>query len=122
MAYDEYFAESIDRILLDKGVMYTHKKMFGALVYMIAEKMCFALDNDKSTNQARLMLRIDPNDYDEMLNKYGAREMDFTGTPMKGFLFVDAEAFDDEDELTDWLQLALDFNPKAKKSQKTKKS
>lgn len=121
MAYDEYFAETIDRILLGKGVIYEHKRMFRGLIYMINEKMCFGLDTDKGTGEARLMLRIDPNDYEAMLSRYGAREMDFTGTPMKGFIFVDAEAFDDESELTDWLQLALDFNPKAKKSPKSKK-
>ena len=118
MAYDEYFAETIDRFLLDKGVVYEHKRMFGGLVYMINEKMCFGLDTDKGSGEARLMLRIDPNDYESMLKRHGAREMDFTGTPMKGFIFVHAEALEDEEELGEWLQLAIDFNPKAKKSKK----
>ncbi len=119
MAYDEYFAETIDRVLLDKGVVYEHKRMFGGLVYIVNEKMCFGLDTDKGSGEARLMLRIDPKDYDDMLQKYGAREMDFTGTPMKGFIFVHAEALEDEEELSEWLQFALDFNPKAKKSKKS---
>ncbi len=44
--------------------------------------------------------------------------MDFTGRPMKGYVFVEPEGIDTEKELEDWLQLCLDFNPKAKASKK----
>ena len=118
MAYDEYFAEVIDRVLQDKGIVFDHKRMFGGLVYMINDKMCFGLDTDKVSGEPRLMLRIDPDDYDHMLQKYGARKMDFTGRPMKGFLFIHPEALEDEEVLAKWLQLALDYNPKANRTKK----
>ena len=37
------------------------------------------------------------------------REMDFTGRPMKGYVFVEPEGFDADAELKRWLQLALAF-------------
>jgi len=46
--------------------------------------------------------------------------MDFTGRPMKGYIFVTPEGFDSEDELDYWMKLCLAFNPEAKSSKKKK--
>ena len=82
---------------------------------MVDGKMCAGIVNDQ------LMARIGPDVYDEVLQKSGVAPMDFTGRPMKGYVFVSAEAIDTESELEDWLQLCLDFNPKAKSSKKRSK-
>ena len=52
------------------------------------------------------------------LDKTGCKPMDFTGRPMKGFVFVTPEGFDTDDDLEYWLQLCLEFNPEAKASKK----
>jgi len=44
--------------------------------------------------------------------------MDFTGKPMRGFLFVNPEGLKSDDELDYWLALALDFNKIAKPAKK----
>jgi hypothetical protein len=44
--------------------------------------------------------------------------MDFTKRTMKGFVFVDSSAVESERQLNEWLNLALEFNPKAKSSKK----
>jgi hypothetical protein len=44
--------------------------------------------------------------------------MDFTGKPMSGFLFVEAEGVDMDKDLEFWVQQCLDFNPLAKSSRK----
>ena len=44
--------------------------------------------------------------------------MDFTGRPMRGFVFVNPAGLATDGELTGWLKLALEFNPKAKSSKK----
>jgi hypothetical protein len=44
--------------------------------------------------------------------------MDFTGKVLKGFLFVDPIGIDMQKDLEHWIQLCLDFNPKAKSSKK----
>ncbi len=68
------------------------------------------------------MARIDPDIYENVLSKKGCREMDFTGRPMKGYVFVSAEGIDKDKDLENWIQFCLDFNPKAKSSKKKKRA
>lgn len=44
--------------------------------------------------------------------------MDFTGRPMKGYVFVHPEGWESEASLAYWLGLALEFNPRAKRSKR----
>lgn len=115
MAYDEYLGERIKRILDDKKVEYLEKKMFGGLCFMVDSKMCVGIVKDE------LMARIGTDAYEEALKKEGCKEMNFTGRAMKGYVFLDAEATDMEEDLEYWIQLSLDFNPLAKASKKKKK-
>jgi hypothetical protein len=66
------------------------------------------------------MVRIDPDIYEIVLEKKGCREMDFTGRPMKGFVFVGPDGTKSKRDLQYWVTLALDFNKKAKSSKKKK--
>ena len=90
----------------------------GGLVFMVDDKMCVGIVKDD------LMARINPDEYESSLEKEGCVEMDFTGRSMKGFVYLKPDAIDLEEDLSYWLQLALDFNPLAKssKSKKKKKS
>jgi hypothetical protein len=56
------------------------------------------------------MVRIGKLPYQELLGQKGSRQMDFTGKPMRGFLFVDPDGFDTEEDLGFWTQKALEFN------------
>lgn len=116
MAYDEYLAERITNVLQHNHVSFIEKKMMGGLTFMVDDKMCVGVV--KNT----LMARIDPEFYEEALTKKGCREMNFTGRPMKGFVFVEPEGIDSDESLEYWIQLALDYNPKAKSSRKSKRS
>jgi len=115
MAYNEYLADRIRMVLRDKSVSYFEKKMMGGLTFMVDDKMCIGILKDN------LMARIDPEIYDQALTRYGCREMDFTGRPMKGFVFIEPEGVDMDDDLQYWIQQALDYNPKAKSSKSKKK-
>lgn len=44
--------------------------------------------------------------------------MDITGRPMKGFAFIDPKGFGLEKDLQYWVQLAVEFNPLAKRSKR----
>ena len=55
---------------------------------------------------------------EEAFTKTGCAPMDFTGRPMKGYVFVKPEGFDMDEDLEYWIDLALKFNPQAKKSKK----
>jgi hypothetical protein len=68
-------------------------------------KMCVGVE------KARLMVRLDPAVEAEALARPGCQPMDFTGRPMKGYVFVHPEAYESESQLRHWLTLALDFNP-----------
>lgn len=121
MAYDENLADRVRQVLQKKRVVFEEKKMMGGLCFMVDDKMCLGLDTDKSTGKPRMMARVGEESYTEALNKEYATEMAMTGRPMKGFVFVEPAGFDMQDDLDEWVQLCLDFNPFAKKSKKKKK-
>lgn len=82
---------------------------------MVNEKMCIGVDIDRQNGLDRLMVRVG-NAYEGLLKRKGCREMDFTGKPMKGFLFIYPEGFDSAKDLDFWVDKALEFNKEAKKS------
>ena len=112
MAYDEQLAERIRRSLRKARVQFEGKPMMGGLCFMVDGKMCVGVEKD------RLMARIDPAVYDAALHRKGCVPMDFTGRPMRGFVFVNSSGVTTEAELNGWLKLALEFNPKAKASKR----
>ena len=95
----------------------THKKvaekpMFGGLCFMVNDKMCLGVEKE------RLMVRLDPAVYDEVMSKEGCQPMDFTGKIMKGYVFVDLDALNTKTKLKYWVDLALEYNKIAKASKK----
>lgn len=114
MAYNELLADRMAQTLRELGVNYLEKKMFGGLVFMVNDKMCVGLNKDE------MMVRINPDDIEEALTQPGAKTMDFTNKPMKGFLTIMPEGYDMDEDLMHWIQLAVDFNPLAKASKKRK--
>jgi len=111
MSYDEFLAERIERILQERRVQFISKKMFGGVCHMVDEKMCTGvMKND-------LMVRVDPQLHEQMLEKPGTEPLDSAGY-MKGFILVDPEHTDMDEDLEYWVNLALEFNPRAKSSKK----
>jgi TfoX/Sxy family transcriptional regulator of competence genes len=116
MPYDENLADRVRQLFREMRINYEDKKMMGGICFLVNDKMCLGVVKDK------LMARIDPLAMDDALLKPGCREMDFTGRPMKGFVFVEPEGVDMDRDLEYWIRLALDYNPKAKSSKKSKKA
>lgn len=115
MAYNELLGDRIRQVLQQKGVAFEEKKMMGGLCFMVNAKMCVGIVKEE------LMARIGTNKYEEALKKEGCKEMNFTGRAMKGYVFLEPEAIDLDDDLEYWVQLCLDFNPLAKTSPAKKK-
>ena len=115
MAYSAELELRIDKILTSDKVMFESKKMMGGICYLVDGKMLAGIVDDK------LMARIDPNDYEKAMTMKSCAEMDFTGKSMKGFVFVHPEGIETDTELSSWLRMCLEFNPKAKASKKKKK-
>ena len=114
MAYDELLADRIRNILSDKKVASREMKMMGGLCFMVDEKMCLGIVKNS------LMARIGTSAYEAALSKKGVQPMDFTGRPMKGYVFIDPIAVDLDKDLEFWIQKCLDFNPHAIASKKKK--
>src|SRR5438034_329760 len=112
MPYDEALADRVRSLIGRTQKNVEEKPMFGGLCFMVNDKMCVGVSKD------RLMVRLDPALYDDVLKRPGCRPMDFTGRVMKGFVFVDSSALDEEDDLEYWIALALDYNKTAKPSKK----
>lgn len=109
MAYSDYLADRVRQRLKGAGTL-EEKKMMGGVLFMVNNKMCIGVDMDKMTSQDRLMVRVGKLNYEELLEKRGAKKMDFTGKPMRGFIFLSPEAFDSESDLDFWVSRALEFN------------
>ena len=90
--------------------------MMGGLVFMVDDKMCIGIVRDKKSGEDRIMARIGEEAESQYSQRKACKPMEFTGRPMKGFVFIYPEAYDDEEELEFWVDLALIFNPQAKKS------
>lgn len=115
MAFDEELAERVRKGLRGRDVAWDEKRMMGGLCFMVDEKMCVGVSED------RLMVRLNPKDYDAMLERPGAEPMDFTGRPMQGYLWVFEEGLRGAEGLEFWLEEALKFNPWAKAAKGKKK-
>lgn len=64
------------------------------------------------------MVRVGANEYPAALKLKGCKEMQFTGRPMKGLVFVYPEGFDTDEDLMFWIEKAIAFNKEAKSSKK----
>ena len=117
MAYNEHLAERIKQNLESRKIKYIEKKMFGGVCLMVDDKMLMGVMKEQ------LMARVDPEvDAPKALKREGAVPMDFTGKTMKGFILVDQEAIDMEEDFDYWVSLCLKYNPKAKASKKKAKA
>tara|TARA_R110001592_G_scaffold307109_1_gene580232 strand:+ start:166 stop:546 length:381 start_codon:yes stop_codon:yes gene_type:complete len=125
MAYDEYLADRIRRQLKDKQTAFSELKMMGGLCFKVDNKMLCGIHLDKKParpaggyGDSLLMARIGELVYLDELKKPECLPMDFTGRPMKGYIFVTPDGFDNEADLSYWLDLCLVFNRMAKASKK----
>ena len=121
MAYDEYLADRIRQTLKEKRTPFTELKMMGGLCFKVDNKMLCGIHIDKKYGDSLLMARIGEAAYETEIKNKQCLPMDFTGRPMRGYIFVTPEGFDTEDDLSRYLDLCLAFNPLAKASKPKKK-
>ncbi|MCB1228156.1 MAG: TfoX/Sxy family protein [Verrucomicrobiales bacterium] len=115
MPFDEALADRIRCHFESRGIAFEAKPMMGCLCFMVDGKMCVA------ARQSDLMLRLDPEQRDAHLQEPGCRPMELHGRRMKGFVWVSLDVIESEKEFQRWMQRALDFNPQAKASPKSKR-
>jgi hypothetical protein len=114
MAFDETLATRIRAILDDRRDL-VEKHMFGGVCFMIRGHMCCGIVGSS------LMARLDPDAADRLVEEPHVRPMDFTGRPMRGFLFVDPEGLGTAKSLRRWVDKCVAFaEGKPRKAVKTK--
>ena len=102
MAYDEGLAERLREVFRGRRDV-TEKKMFGGVAFMVGGHMAVGILGDA------LMARVGPEQYERALRMAHVREMDFTGKPMKGYVYVAPAGFDSQAELEAWVERCVTF-------------
>jgi len=102
MAYDAALADRIRAVLAARDDV-TERKMFGGVAFMVGGHMCCGISGED------LMVRLGEDAADAALDEPGARPMDFTGRPMKGYAFVGPEGTAADEALHDWVSRTLAF-------------
>ena len=102
MPYNEELAARV-RAALGPLPGVTEKKMFGGLAFMLNGNMCVGVTGDD------LMVRVGPEEHENLLTLPHARPMDFTGRSMKGFVFVGLQGTKGERSLKEWVGRGVGF-------------
>lgn len=112
MAYDEDLADRV-RELISSLTAFEERKMFGGLAFMVNTHMACGIVKDD------LMVRVGKDGHVAALAR-GAKEMDFTGRPMRGMVIVPGSQVVDAYALDGWVEFAVEFArshpPKANKN------
>ena len=106
MAYYEGLALRISAALGEQtGILadITEKKMFGGITFMLNGNMCVGVTGDD------LMVRVGPDGLADAMDQPDARPMDFTGRPMKGFVYVSPSGTKTDDSLKKWIRRGVAF-------------
>ena len=114
MAYDEDLANRVRELFAELSNV-EEKAMMGGLAFMYNNKMCVGIIKNE------LMCRIDPGLHDTVVENNGCRTMDFTKRPMKGYVMIDETGMRSKNDLDYWINLAIEFNKRARASKKAKK-
>jgi TfoX/Sxy family transcriptional regulator of competence genes len=82
-------------------------QMFGGLSFMVNEKMVVAVHSDGD-----LLVRVDPDRYDELLAHPGGQPAEMgAGRAMgQGWIRVTGQALATDDDLSFWTDVALEYN------------
>jgi len=102
VAYDEGLAQRI-RELLEERTDVEERRMFGGLAFLIGRHMCCGVVGDE------LMVRVGAEAYERALGLAHVREMDFTGRPLRGLVYVACEGFESDEDLARWLELGVSY-------------
>ena len=98
MAYDEELADRVRALVADEPAL-TEKKMFGGLAFLVGGNMAVA-----ASGQGGLLVRVDPEESDDLVASTSARPMEMRGGEMKGWLRVD-----DDREVAVWVERGVAY-------------
>ena len=103
MAYDEALVERIRELIGDDPAV-RERKMFGGLAFLISGNMAVA-----ASGQGGLMVRVSPEQSDQLVGSTSARLMEMGSRPMRGWLRVDAAEVAKADALRTWVERGTSY-------------
>jgi TfoX/Sxy family transcriptional regulator of competence genes len=103
MAYDEDLANRIRELVADQPGL-TEKKMFGGLAFLIGGNMSVS-----ASRQGGLLLRIDPEQTEELVAKPHAQPFVMRGREMDGWLRVEPDGIKTKRQLERWVQRGVSY-------------
>ena len=90
------------RVILEGDPRITEKRMFGGLTFLLNGHILVGVKND-----GRILIKVGKEaDNDAALARPGASQMMHGGKAMRGFVWVDPDAIEDDDELREWIALS----------------
>src|ERR1700675_1053148 len=102
MAFGEALAER-SRQALARRTNVEEKKMFGGVGFLLNGNLLVGIWKDS------LCVRLGPDQAEEALLEPHLKEFDITGRPMKGWVLVEPEGVEDDEQLSDWIHRATKF-------------
>jgi TfoX/Sxy family transcriptional regulator of competence genes len=102
MAYDTKLVDRVRRAVAGKRRI-TEKKMFGGVAFLLDGRMFCGVASDD------LMVRVGPEGHEEAMRKPHVRPMDFTGKPMKGYVFVGPDGCRTQRQIVVWVDRSTSF-------------
>ena len=102
MAYDRGLAQRVREVLATRPNI-SEREMFGGLAFLVDGKMFVGIRNSS------LMARIGPEHDQDALAMPHVRVMDFTGRPMKGYVYIDPPAISTDPDLKAWVLWCVEF-------------
>jgi hypothetical protein len=102
VAYSESLADRVRTALATtRGVV--EKKMFGSVVFLLHGNMCVGIW------KSSLIARLEPDQAAAALKLPDVRKFDVTGRPMKGWILVEPDGLETDEQLGGWIDQAKQF-------------
>jgi hypothetical protein len=102
MAYSESLALRVRQVLSSRhGII--EKKMFGGVCFLLNGNICVGVWKNS------LIARIGPISYEEAVKEDYVREFDVTGRPMKGWVMVEPDGIENDEQLSEWVRRSEEF-------------
>lgn len=96
MAFDEGLAERIREVLGPRPQL-TERRMFGGLAFLLDGRMFVGISGQ------RLMARVGTQHYRDALALPHVHEMDFTGKPLQGYVYIEPPGLVEDRALAAWV-------------------
>ena len=97
VAYDEELAARVRQLVSGEAGV-AEKKMFGGLAFLVGGNMAVGV-----SGQGGLLVRVDPEESDELVASTSAELMEMRGRSMRGWLRVAAADLDSDAALAEWV-------------------